>query len=106
MVQRHMNVGRKDSNQKRNQPPGHDCCETRKKKEAAQDYFKQAAQIDQQQMPGKVGRHDFQVESRIDEVIDTGEHEENSKQVFQDQLEFLHEAQLTAGFLDEPSGAS
>ena len=56
-------------------------------------------------MPGKVRRHDFQVESRIDEVIDTGEHEENSKQVFQDQLEFLHEAQLTAGVLACPSGA-
>jgi len=47
--------------------------------EAAQ-YLRSAADVDERRVRGQVGRHDFEIDARVEEVKTAGSDEENGKQ--------------------------
>ncbi len=72
-----MDVSRKDRDQQADHSPGGEVEELRYQKQNSQRYFKKAAYINKQQVPGQIRWHHSEVESGIEEMIDSRQHEED-----------------------------
>jgi hypothetical protein len=76
-VGNHINVGRENGDQQSYQSPGCRVARSRNQQSDSTRDLAYAADLDHGQMPGNVGRHDFEIELGLREMLDAGANVEN-----------------------------